>query len=127
MCLTVVEAFVYCTFALTDALPVRVNVQLAVLLAVVQAPVQNAVRPPETLRVTAPFAGNEADPVLPTGTLIPAGLEVTLTPLRPLAVTVSTAVAAAGGGGFRVKPADRVTPPPETEMLPCVRTVTAAV
>ena len=127
MCLKVIEALIYCTFALTDALPVKVNVQLAVLSAVVQAPVQNAVRPPETLSVTAPFAGNEADPVLPTGTLIPAGLEVTLIPLRPLAVTVSTAVGAAGGGGFRVKPADRVTPPPETEMLPCARAVTAAV
>src|SRR5947207_1072500 len=35
---------------------------------------------------------NGADPVPPTATLIPAGLEVTRSPLRPVAVTVSVAV-----------------------------------
>jgi hypothetical protein len=33
-----------------------------------------------------------AEPLLPTVTLIPAGLEVTRSPLRPVAVTVSIAV-----------------------------------
>jgi len=35
---------------------------------------------------------NDADPVLPTATLIPAGLEITRSPLLPVAVTVSVAV-----------------------------------
>jgi hypothetical protein len=35
---------------------------------------------------------NDADPVVPTATLIPAGLDNTLSPLRPVAVTVSVAV-----------------------------------
>src|SRR4051812_8099861 len=41
---------------------------------------------------------------LPTGTLIPAGLEVTRSPLRPLAETVNVTVEGGGGaGGFTVK------------------------
>jgi hypothetical protein len=35
---------------------------------------------------------NGADPELPTATLMPAGVEVTRSPLRPLAETVSVAV-----------------------------------
>jgi hypothetical protein len=101
-------------------------VQLAVLLAE-HAPAQIATRPPETVRVTLLPEGSAADPVVPTATLMPAGLEVTLFPLRPLAVTVRLALAAAGGAGFRVSTADCVTPPPETAIVPCVRLVTAEV
>ena len=42
---------------------------------------------------------NDADPLLPVATLIPAGLDVTRTPLRPVALTVSAAVCGGGGGG----------------------------
>ena len=35
---------------------------------------------------------NDAEPVLPTLTLIPAGFDVTRSPLRPVAVTVRVAV-----------------------------------
>jgi hypothetical protein len=42
--------------------------------------------------VIAVFEANDAEPVLPVETLMPAGLEVTLSPLRPVAVTVSVAV-----------------------------------
>ena len=100
--------------------------QLAVLLAE-HAPVHIATRPPETVSVTWLPEGRAAEPVVPTATLIPAGLEVTLFPLRPLAVTVRLAVIGAGGAGFRVRTADCVTPPPETAMVPCVRLVTGEV
>jgi len=113
----------YCTFALTEEFPVKVNVQLAVLLAE-HAPVHMATRPPETVNVTRLPEGNAADPARPTATLIPDGFEVTRIPLRPLAVTVSVAVAGATGAGLRVSTADCVTPPPETEMVPCVMLVT---
>jgi hypothetical protein len=42
---------------------------------------------------------NDADPVLPTATLMPAGLDVIRSPLRPLALTVSVSVPPGGGGG----------------------------
>ena len=116
----------YCTFAFTEAFPVKLNVQVAVLLAE-QAPVQIAVRPPATVNVTRLLMGNDAAPAPPTATLMPEGLEVTLFPLRPLAVTVSVAVAGAAGAGFSVSTADWVTPPPETAMVPWVRLVTDAV
>ena len=47
-----------------------------------------ASRPFETVRVIAVPPANDADPVLPTATLMPAGLDVIRSPLRPLAVTV---------------------------------------
>ncbi len=78
---------------MTDAVPVNVNVQLFVLFPPLeQAPDQIASRPFETLSVIAVPVENDADPVLPTATLIPAGLEVTRSPLRPVAVTLSVAV-----------------------------------
>jgi hypothetical protein len=52
------------------------------------APDQTASRPFETVSVIAVPPVNDADPVLPTATLMPAGLEVILSPLRPVAVTV---------------------------------------
>jgi len=54
-----------------------------------QAPDQTASRPLATLRVILVPPANDAEPVLPTLTLIPDGLEVTRSPLRPDAVTDS--------------------------------------
>jgi hypothetical protein len=51
---------------------------------------------------------NEADPVLPTATLMPAGVDVIRSPLRPVAVTVRSACCE---GGVTVSVALRVTPP----------------
>jgi hypothetical protein len=77
----------------TDAAPFSVNVQLFVLLPPLeQAPDQIASRPFDTVSVIAVPVANDAEAVLPTATLIPAGLEVTRSPLRPDAVTVSVAV-----------------------------------
>jgi hypothetical protein len=80
------------TFAETDAAAPSVNVQVLRLLPPLeQAPDQIASRPSETLRVIDVPVANDADLVLPTGTLIPAGLEVTRSPLRPDADTVNVA------------------------------------
>jgi hypothetical protein len=77
----------------TAALPASVNVHVFALLPPLeQAPDQIASRPFETASVIDVPVANDADPVLPTATLIPAGLEVTRSPLRPVAVTVSVAV-----------------------------------
>ena len=76
--------------AVTEAVPVSVNVQVLTLFPpLVQAPDQIASRPLETLRVMEVPGANVAEPALPTATLIPAGLEVTRSPLLPVAVTVS--------------------------------------
>ena len=81
------------TLADTVAAPVSVNVQLLFLFPPLeQAPDQMALRPPETVNVICVPVVNDADPVLPTVTLMPAGLEVTRWLLRPVAVTVSVAV-----------------------------------
>jgi hypothetical protein len=92
----------------TDALALSVNVHVLLLFPPLeQAPDQMASRPFEALSVTRVPVLNDADPVLPTFTLIPAGLDVTRSPLRPLAVTVSVAVCP---GGLTVSVAVRVTP-----------------
>jgi hypothetical protein len=76
----------------TDAVPVSVNVHVLVLLPPLeQAPDQMALRPLETRSVIDVPVANDAEALLPTATSIPAGLEVTRSPLRPLAVTVSVA------------------------------------
>ena len=74
-------------------MPDKVNVHVLRLLPPLeQAPDQIASRPFETLSVIdVPFV-NDAEPVLPTATLIPAGVEVMREPLRPVAVTVNVAV-----------------------------------
>jgi len=83
----------HCTFAVTDAAPLNVNVHVCRLLPPLeQAPDQIALRPFDTLSVIDVAVVKDADPVLPTATLIPAGLEVTRSPLLPVAVTVSVAV-----------------------------------
>ena len=69
------------------------NVHVFLLLPPLeQAPDQMASRPFDTLSVIDVPVANEADPELPTATLIPAGLDETRSPLRPVAVTVSVAV-----------------------------------
>lgn len=82
----------YCTLALTDALAPMVNVHVFRLLPPLeQAPDQIASRPFETLSVIDVPVVNDAEPVVPTATLIPAGLDVMRWPLRPVAVTVNVA------------------------------------
>jgi hypothetical protein len=81
------------TLAVTDALPDRVNVHVLRLLPPLeQAPDQIASRPFETLSVIEVPVVNDAEPVLPTATLIPAGVEVMREPVRPVAVTVNVDV-----------------------------------
>ena len=69
------------------------NVQLLVLLPPLEhAPDQMASRPFVTLNVIAVPVANDAEPLLPVATLMPAGLDVTRSPLRPLALTVNVAL-----------------------------------
>ena len=62
--------------------------------------------------------------MLPTATLIPAGLDVIRSPLRPLALTVKVTFAVAG---FTVSVAVRDTPPNEPAMIAEVKAVTVLV
>jgi hypothetical protein len=91
------------------------------------APDQIASRPFETVSVTAVPVANEAEPLLPVATLIPAGLDVTRSPLRPVAVTVSVAVCGGGGAGLTVSVAVAVPPLYAAEIVTAVDVVTAAV
>lgn len=76
--------------ALTLAFPPIVNEQDRRLdPPLEQAPDQIASRPLATLRVILVPPANEAEPLPPTVTLIPDGLDVTRSPLRPEAVTDS--------------------------------------
>jgi hypothetical protein len=117
----------YCTFAVTDEFAFNVSVQVLVFAPPLEhEPPQMASRPLATLSVTAVPGANCADPVLPVATLKPAGFETTRSPLRPPAVTASDMFVGATAG-FSVKMAERVTPPPETEMVAKVCVLTAAV
>jgi hypothetical protein len=71
------------------------------------APDQIASRPFDTLNVILVPPAEDADPVLPTLTLIPAGLDVTRTPLRPVAVTLRVNVVDGGGTGVTMSEAVR--------------------
>jgi len=83
----------HCTLALSVAVPVSVNVHVFVLFPPLeQAPDQMASRPFETLNEICVPVANVADPLPSTMTLMPAGLEVTRSSLRPLVVTVSVAL-----------------------------------
>jgi hypothetical protein len=94
--------------AVTVALPFSVNVQVLCFWPPLEhAPDQIASRPLETLSVIDVAIAKDADPVLPTATLMPAGLDDTRSPLRPVAVTVSVAVWL---DGFTVRAAVRVMP-----------------
>ena len=89
--------------------PVIVKVHVLVLLPPLEhAPDHTASRPFVTLSVTASPVENEAEPLDPTATLIPAGFDVTRSPDRPVAVSVSVAVCDAG---VTVRAAVRVDPP----------------
>ena len=88
----------YCTLAVTLAPDEIVNVQVRRLSPPLEhAPDQIASRPLVTLSVMLVPGVNDALPVLPVATLIPAGDDVTRSPLRPVAVTVS------GHGGWRLR------------------------
>jgi len=77
----------------TEEVPVIVKVQVVCLLAPLeQAPDQMALRPFVTLSVIEVLEANDAEPLLPVATLMPAGLDVIRSPLRPVAVTVSANV-----------------------------------
>ena len=88
------------------------NEQLFVLLPPLEhAPDQIASLPLLTERLMPAPDVNDDCMLLPTGTLIPAGLDVTRSPLRPVAVRVSVTVVGGGGvAGFTVNvpSADRV-------------------
>ena len=115
----------HCTFAVTEAFPLRVNVQVFVLFPPLeQAPDQTTSRLFVALSVIVVPVVNDAEPLLPTATLMPAGFEVTRSPLRPVAVTVSVAVCA---GGVTVRVAVRVTPPALAVIVTGVDVVTALV
>jgi len=78
--------------ALTDALPVTVNVHVFVLFPPLeQEPDQITSRVFDALSVIEVPVVKVAEPVLPTATLIPTGLEVTRSPVLPVAVTVTVA------------------------------------
>ena len=78
---------------MTDAFPFNVNVHVLVLLPELEhAPDQTASRLFVTRNVIDVPVVNDADPVVPTFTLIPDGVEVTRSPLRPVAVTDNVAV-----------------------------------
>jgi len=124
----------YCTFADTDAAPLIVNVQLVVLLPPLeQAPDHIALRPFDTVSLIDVPTANEPDPLLPVATLIPLGVEVTRSPLRPLAVTVNVADCGGGGGGGWDDPAVTasvavfVTPFSVAEIVEPVSALTAEV
>jgi hypothetical protein len=91
-----------------------VNVQLGRLLPPLeQAPDQMASRPPDAVSVIEVPTSKDAEREVPVVALMPAGFDVTVTPLRPLTDTVNTAVCAGGGGGaaaVTVTVAVRVTP-----------------
>ena len=118
---------VYCTFAVTDEFAFNVSVQVLVLAPLLeQAPPQIASRPLATLSVTTVPGASCVLLVLPVATLRPAGFDSTRSPLRPPAVTASDIVVGAASG-FNVRAAERVTPPPETEIVTCVCVVTGVV
>jgi hypothetical protein len=56
-----------------------------------QLPDQIAERPVVTVSVIEVPIANDAEPLLPVGTLMPAGLDDTRWPLRPVTFTVSVA------------------------------------
>lgn len=102
-----------------------VNVHVLVLLPpLAQVPDQMASRPLLTLKVIALPVANDAEPLLPTPTLMPAGLDMTRSPLRPLALTVKVTLAP---GGFTVSAAVLVTPTKTAEIVTGVKAVTGVV
>jgi hypothetical protein len=89
-------------------LPTIVNVQLLVSLPPLEhAPDHTASRLPLTVnRIEVPLA-KVAEAVLPTNTSMPAGVDVSRLPLRPVALTVRVTPAP---GGLTDSEVVRVTP-----------------
>ena len=113
---------------MTDAAAFSVNVHVLVLSPPLEhAPDQIASRPFDTASVIDVPVVNDADPVLPTATLMPAGLDVTRSPLRPVAVTVNVAACPGGGGGVTVSVALFVAPPNAPAIVAVVEALTAVV
>jgi hypothetical protein len=77
--------------AVTAAFAFNVNVQV-LFPPLEHAPDQMTSRLFVALSVIVVPVANDADPLLPTATFMPAGFEVTRSPPRPVAVTVSVAV-----------------------------------
>jgi hypothetical protein len=88
------------------------------------APDQIASRPFVTVNWIDAPALNVADPLEPTATLMPAGADVTRSPLRPVAETVNVAVPPLAAG-FTVNVPVRVTPPDAPEIVTDAEAVTA--
>ena len=83
--------------AATVAFALTANVHVLVLLPPLEhAPDHTTSRPLDTRRVTDVPVANDAVPVLPDFTLTPLGVDTTVSPLRPLAVTVRSRSPAAG-------------------------------
>ena len=109
---------------MTEALAVIVKVHVATLAPPLeQAPDHTTERPLVTLSVIDVFVAKDAVPVLPTATLIPTGFELTVSPVRPVAVTVRVAAAT----GVTVSEAVRVTAPSLAVIVADVDAVTALV
>jgi len=110
-------------------------VQLVVLFPPLeQAPDHIALRPFDTVSVIDVPTAKDADPLLPVTTLMPAGVDDTRSPLRPLAVTVSVADCGGGGGGggggaadVTVRVAVFVTPFNVADIVTGVEALTAVV
>jgi hypothetical protein len=118
----------HCTLAVTAAVPFKVKVQVFRLLPPLEhAPDQIASLPLLAVRVMLVPEVKGACMELPTATLIPAGLDVTRSPLRPVAVTVRTAVVTGGAAGFTVRGAILVRPPAVAKMVNPVDVATGAV
>ena len=99
----------YWTFAVSELAAFRVKVQLGVLAPpLLHTPDQITDRPLVALRVMLVPTAKLAEPVVPTGTLSPAGVVETVSPARPVAVRVSAAVTGAGAP----VPQTFATPPP---------------
>jgi len=92
-----------------------------------QAPDQITLRSFVALRVIDVPVVNVDEPVLPTATLMPAGLEVTRSPLRPVAVTDTVADWAGGAGGVTDSVTVRVALPAVPVSVTDVVAVTAVV
>src|SRR5437868_5875112 len=97
----------YRTLAVTDAFAPSVNAQVfAVLPPLEQAPDQMTSRPFVAWSVIRVPIAKLPEPVVPTRTESPAGLEKTLSPLRPEAVRVRVAAPPP------LPPQTLATPPP---------------
>src|SRR5437667_9093430 len=99
----------YWTLAVSEPAAFRMKVQVGVLAPpLLHTPDQITDRPLVTPSLMLVPTGKVAEPVDPTRTLSPAGVEETVSPARPVAVRVSAAVTGAGAP----VPQTFATPPP---------------